>query len=146
MENILLYGLIGLGIIVIILSVLIFILSKRIKSLSSGNKTSSLESIIIENNKLAKKNTKKQIDNAKKIMHLKTGLTRTIQNISIVRFDAIGDSGGMQSFAIGLTDMHKTGIVISSMYTRGGMKVFAKEIIKGESKHKLTEEEKQVIS
>ena len=58
----------------------------------------------------------------------------------------MGDSGGQQSFAIGLTDSYKNGIVISSMYTRGSMNVFAKEIIKGTSKQKLTEEEKQAIN
>lgn len=146
MENTLLYGTIGLAIIVIILAVWIYTLSKKITKLSAGKKTSSLESIIIENNELAKKTKQRQKDNTEKIMRLKNELAKTIQNVSVVRFDALGDSGGMQSFAIGLTDSHKTGIVISSMYTRNQMKVFAKEITKGESKHTLTDEEKQAIA
>jgi hypothetical protein len=145
MENTLIYGMIALLVLIIILAIWIFILSNKIKNLSAGKNGLSLEDIINENNKLVKKTKQRQKDNSEKITHIKSELLKTVQNISVVRFDALGDAGGKQSFAIGLTDAHKNGVVISSMYTRGSMNVFAKEIIKGESKHKLTEEEKKVI-
>ncbi|MCD5390164.1 MAG: DUF4446 family protein [Candidatus Pacebacteria bacterium] len=146
MENTLLYGIVGLGILLIALTVWTYILTKKIKDLSAGKKASSLESIIIENNDLIKKTKRRQKENTEKITHLKSELLKTIRDVSVVRFDALGDSGGKQSFAIGLTDAHKNGVVISSMYTRGSMNVFAKKIIKGTSKHNLTDEEKQVIN
>jgi hypothetical protein len=145
MENILIYGIIVLFVLVTILIIWIFILSKKMKKLMSGKNGDSLEEIIYENNNLIKKTRQGQKDNNEKIMQLKSEILKTVQNISVVRFDALGDIGGKQSFAIGFTDAYKNGVVISSMYTRGSMNVFAKEIIKGESKHKLTEEEKKVI-
>ncbi|MGB0925346.1 MAG: DUF4446 family protein, partial [Minisyncoccia bacterium] len=85
-------------------------------------------------------------DHHEHIVQLRNKLAKTIQNVSVVRFDALQDSGGMQSFAIGLTDSHKNGVVISSMYTRDRMNVFAKEITEGTSKHTLTDEETQAIN
>ncbi len=146
MENILLYGIIALSILIIIFGIILFNLSKKLKKLSSGKSTKSLESIIINNNELSKELAKKQEFHSMEITYLKSQLEKTIQHISVVRFDALGDSGGQQSFAIGLTDSHKNGIVISSMYTRNQMRIFAKEITDGESRHKLTDEEKQVIN
>lgn len=146
MENILLYGIIILTFVVIILIILFFKLSKRLKKISAGKNASSLENIIIENNELIQKIEQRQTEHTEKIKHIELELTKTIKNISVVRFDALGDLGGKQSFAIGLTDSNKTGVVISSMYTRGSMNVFAKEITKGISKHNLTNEEKQVIN
>ncbi len=146
MENILVYMTIGLGVIVIALFFWILYLSKKIRKMSNGKNSESLESIIIENNELGKTMRQKHENIEQNIIQLKSELAKTIKNISIVRFDALGDASGMQSFAIGLTDSYKNGIVISSMYTRDRMSVFAKEIIKGESNHKLTEEEKQAIT
>lgn len=146
MENILVYTTIGLILALIGLTIWILILSKRIKKLSAGENSKSLESIITENNKLGKEMKLKHKNIEQNIIQLKSDLAKTIKNISIIRFDALGDASGMQSFAIGLTDSYKNGIVISSMYTRDRMSVFAKEITKGESVHKLTNEEKQAIT
>jgi biopolymer transport protein ExbB/TolQ len=145
MENTLIYGMIALLVLIITLAIWIFILSKRIKNLNAGKNGKSLEKIIYENNELIKETRQTQKNNSKNIENLESEILKTVRNISVVRFDALGDAGGKQSFAIGLTDAYKNGVVISSMYTRGSMNVFAKEIIKGESKHKLTEEEKKVI-
>ena len=55
--------------------------------------------------------------------------------------------GGNQSFAIALLDGHNNGLVISSLYTREGTRIYAKPIIKGNSpRHPLTEEEKKAIA
>ena len=59
---------------------------------------------------------------------------------------AFGDIGGDQSFALALLDGKNSGIVISSLHTREGTRIYSKPIIKGESeKYTLTEEEKQAI-
>jgi len=146
MENLLLYIIIGLFALIVSLGIWVFILEQRIKKITLGKDAQSLEEIITETHALSLKNKQLQEDNAMQITHLRTEIAKSIQNISIVRFDALKDAGGMQSFAIALTDSHKTGVVISSMYTRDRMNVFAKEIIHGESKHTLTQEEKKVIN
>ena len=146
MENILMYGMITLTILVIALGIWILKLSKKIKKLTYGKDVKSLESTIIETNELVKKLKDSQVDQHTHIVKINGELGKTIQSVPIVRFDALKDMGGRQSFAIGLVDSHKNGVVISSMYTRNHVNVFAKEIVHGESKHTLTEEEKKVIN
>ncbi len=146
MENILLYMVISLIILMIILIIYVYKLSKIIKKLSYGKDGKSLEEIIYENNKLSKKIVKEQKIESNDINKLKSDISNTIQNISVIRFDALKNSGGLQSFSIGLTDNNKNGVVISSMYTRDHTNIFAKEIINGKSKHTLTEEEKMAIN
>lgn len=146
MENLLPYILIGLGIMVIILAVFVGLLAERVKKLSAGKNAESLESIITETNALAHELKQTGKEHHEHIIDLRNKLAKTIQNISVIRFDALKDSGGMQSFAIGLTDSHKNGVVISSMYARDRMNVFAKEITNGTSKHRLTAEETEAIN
>lgn len=119
---------------------------KRLKKLTAGKNAASLEEIIKTNNAIlgALKKTTNEQDLT--IENLQKKIQNSIQNIKIERFDALKDGGGQQSFAIGLTDENKNGVVISSMYTRDRMNVFAKSIVKGTSKHTLTEEEKIVIN
>ncbi len=146
MENILLYVMILIIVILITLIIWVFIISKKLKKLSAGKNSKSLESVIIENNNLTKNIKERQIMMENSIKNLELAIAKTIQNISVVRFDAVKNSGGLQSFAVGLTDNNKNGVVISSMYTRDHINVFAKEIINGRSKYTLTEEEKMTIN
>lgn len=70
---------------------------------------------------------------------------KSIQKSAIVRYNPFKDMGGEQSFTIALLDAKNSGIVISSLFTREGTRVYTKLIIQGESKNQLTEEEKQAI-
>ena len=145
MEHLLWYIIIFLGILMLVLFFLYGKMLKKLNTLSGGKSAKSLEAIIKENHMLLNQLEREKERQEQKNISMEKTLASTIQHISMVRFDALGDSGGKQSFALGLMDGHKNGVVISSMYTRGSMNIFAKEIIAGDSKHKLTEEEKQVI-
>lgn len=68
-----------------------------------------------------------------------------IQKISIVRFNPFKDVGGNQSFSIALLDASKSGVVITSLYTREGNRVYAKPVKNGQSEYLLSEEEKKAI-
>jgi hypothetical protein len=71
---------------------------------------------------------------------------KSIHKVGIIRFNPFKDIGGDQSFALALLDGKNSGIVISSLHTREGTRIYSKPIIKGESeKYTLTEEEKQAI-
>jgi len=70
---------------------------------------------------------------------------KSVQKVGVVRFNPFKDTGGDQSFAIALLDASDSGLVISSLYTRDGVRVFSKAIEKGKSKYQLSEEEKQAI-
>jgi len=69
----------------------------------------------------------------------------SIQKVGIVRFNPFSDIGGDQSFSIALLNGNGNGIVITSLYSRGGNRIFAKPIEKGNSKYPLSTEEKEAI-
>jgi len=69
-----------------------------------------------------------------------------LYKVGVVRFNPFKDVGGDQSFAIALLNGKNNGIVISSLFTREGTRIYSKSILSGKSeKHPLTEEEEQAI-
>ncbi len=69
-----------------------------------------------------------------------------IQKIGLVRFNPFKDTGGDQSFALALIDTYDTGIVISALHSRSGMRWYAKRVVKGSGhEYDLSDEEKQAI-
>lgn len=70
----------------------------------------------------------------------------SIHKVAIIRFNPFGDIGGDQSFSVAFLDGKNSGVVISSLHTKEGTRVYAKPVDKGEAeKYPLTEEEKKVI-
>jgi hypothetical protein len=71
---------------------------------------------------------------------------RGLHKVAMIRFNPFKDLGGDQSFSIALLNGKNNGIVISSLHTREGTRVYSKAISSGKSeKHPLTEEEEQVV-
>lgn len=69
-----------------------------------------------------------------------------MQKTHVTRFNPFeGGEGGNTSFAMALLDKSDTGIVISSLQTREGTKIYAKGITEGQSEMPLTAEEKRTI-
>ena len=144
--NALTISIIVLGCITISLLVVVILLSKKISKLTRGKNAQSLEEIIVENNKLGHEIKEKLKNQELRIIEMKKDAMRNIQNIGVVRFNPFKETGGSQSFAIAMTDKQNNGVIISSLYTRDRVNVFAKPITKGESEYKLTEEEKAALN
>jgi hypothetical protein len=72
--------------------------------------------------------------------------SKSIHKVGMIRFNPFKDLGGNQSFALALLDGKNSGIVISSLHTREGTRIYSKSIQNSECKeHNLTEEEKSAI-
>lgn len=90
---------------------------------------------------------KKEIEKiSKEIEILKKENLSNIQKVGIVRFNPFKEMGGNQSFSIAILDGKDNGIVITSLYTREGSRVFGKPIKNGKSEYVLLEEEKEAIN
>ena len=80
-----------------------------------------------------------------KVYYLSLSLPKIIENsyqkMSLVRYNPFADTGGDLSFSLALLDLTDTGFVITGIHGRGVDRIYAKEIIKGKSKHNLSEEE-----
>ncbi len=72
-------------------------------------------------------------------------LEKTVSFVGMVRFNAFPDIGGEQSFSLALLDRNKDGVIISNLYGRQDMRVYAKMVREGKGERKLSEEERKAI-
>jgi len=74
-------------------------------------------------------------------------LENTIQGIETMRFNPFKRDGigGNQSFASSFIDKKGNGVILSSLYSRDRVSVFAKPIKNWNSEHELSKEEKEIL-
>ncbi len=70
----------------------------------------------------------------------------SVQHIGLVRFNPFGDVGGDQSFAVALLDGNHDGVILSSIYSRNGVRIYAKFVQAGTASHTLSDEEEAAIA
>jgi hypothetical protein len=68
-----------------------------------------------------------------------------ITQLSVVRYDAMGEMTGRQSSSIALLDSHGTGVVLSSILHREQARLYAKPITAGQSEFDLSPEEHEAL-
>lgn len=74
-------------------------------------------------------------------------LKKSVQSVHTVRynpFPGTGD-GGKQSFATAFLTEEGDGVVVSTLYSRDHVSVFAKPVMKLKTEHQLSEEEAEAI-
>jgi len=118
---------------------------KRLKRFFVGKKAKDLEDTIIalEGNLADLKKAKEEHE--KELILINAKLKKSIRGLETIRFNPFPDQGSNQSFAIGLLNEEGDGVVLSSLYSRERMSVFAKPIKKGKSEYELTAEEKETL-
>ncbi len=129
----------------LILSIKLFLTTKRIKKFTRGGKITDLENVIKKYVNEAK-NMSNNIENNNNL--IKTILDKTSNlkgNVEIIRYNAFGEEGQDLSYSIAFLDEKKNGVVITSIYNRGESSTYAKPIIEGNSKYKLSREELMVL-
>jgi hypothetical protein len=118
---------------------------RRLTSLFAGKESQNLEELLrtIKDTALDAEQSVKALE-----AHVRTvegRLQRSVQKVQMVRFNPFKDSGSDQSFAVAFLDEKNTGAILSSIYSREGVRVYAKPITKGESQYPLSEEETDVL-
>ena len=94
--------------------------------------------------RLTKVETK--LEEIKPRLQIVEGLSKiSVQKVGFLRFNPFQDTGGDNSFVIALLDRENNGILVSSLYTRGGVRVYGKSVGQGKSKQPLSEEEQKVL-
>lgn len=120
-------------------------LKKRLKTLFNGSKATDLEGVMFEAIKRQKNSENEIKKNQQTIKRIEKIARNSIQRVGVIRYNPFKDTGGDQSFAIALLDSENNGVIISSLYSREGSRIYSKPIKQGKSKYPLTEEEKKVI-
>ena len=96
---------------------------------------------------------KAQNDNKKAIEMLSENYARIdkegqfhIQKVGLLRFNPFKDTGGDQSFILSLVDNNDTGVIISGLYSRSGVRWYAKKVQNGRGvEHELSDEERKAL-
>ncbi|MBI2334405.1 DUF4446 family protein, partial [Candidatus Daviesbacteria bacterium] len=68
-----------------------------------------------------------------------------VQKVALLRYNPYGDTGGNLSFSAALLDGKGSGIVVTSLHSRSGTRVFAKSISAGKAEQNLSEEEQETL-
>lgn len=145
LEEIALYFLIGINILLILWLTRLEIKGKDIELFKDKkglrNKIDSIEEKI---------NELQQFSNevVDKFNLMEDKLKDSVQNIEVVRFNPFKENGvgGDQSFATTLLNKKGKGVIMSSLYNRDKVSVFAKPVENWQSKYELSEEEIRVLN
>lgn len=138
----------GVGAIGLLLIGLIIHLEIKLSRLLKGKDAKTLEDTIVSTDSRVKKleQSKSEIENYLKTVEIR--LKKSVQGVETIRFNAFkgtGEGGG-QSFATALVNEKGDGVVISSLYSRDRMSIFAKPVKNLKSEYELTEEERNSLS
>jgi hypothetical protein len=145
-------AIVGLGLIVLLLLLLtvlqarrIGVLRRRLDGLTRGAEGKSLDAVLDAHlDKVFA--VARELDEltARAAVQEAVG-RRSIQRVGLVRFNPFEDTGGNQSFAIALLDAAGSGVVVSSLHSRTGTRVYAKAVTDGRSDGALSEEESDAL-
>ncbi len=126
-------------------AVWVFITEKRLKRFFLGKKAKDLEDTIVNLEQEISKLHKTKEEMQKNIATIQTKQKKSICGLETVRFNPFPDQGSNQSFAISMLNENGDGVVVSSLYARERMSVFAKPVKNGKSEYELSTEEKEVL-
>ncbi len=138
----------ALAILVLILIADVFCLRWKVRKLLRGKNNENLGDALKVIDKDLKEMASFKGEMEKYLLNLEKRVRRSTQSTETVRFNAFrGDStGGYQSFATAFLNEDGDGALISSLYSRERVSVFAKPITKFNPEIELSEEEKTALA
>lgn len=130
---------------VIVLGARLWRMERRLRAIFEGKDAKNLEDVfaLLRKEVMEARRSLQSLD--ERVAEARGKLRGSVQNVGIVRFNPFRDAGGDQSFCIALLDETRTGVVISSLYARDGVRVYGKPVIAGVSTYTLSAEERQAI-
>lgn len=137
-----------LAVVILSLSVWLFMVERRLRKLLAGKNAQSLEGVIGTLGADIRALEKFRDETSEYLKKAEVRLRRSIQGVETIRFNAFKGTGegGNQSFAIALLSENGDGAVVSSLYSRDRMSVYAKPVRSFASEHGMTDEEHEVIA
>ncbi len=142
-DNLIIYLLLGL---IGLLALWIATLEWRLKKVFRGHQISSLETVITDLGQAVDEIMDKGKNDDRLFEDIYRRFKTVLQRCHTVRFNPFADQGGNQSFATAIMDEDGDGVVISSLYSRDKVSVYAKPLQKFSSVHELSKEETEAIA
>jgi hypothetical protein len=69
----------------------------------------------------------------------------SVQKVGFLRFNPFQDIGGDASFVLVMLNRQNDGVIITSLYMREGIRIYAKKVEAGKTKQRLSQEEEKVL-
>lgn len=145
-----LYTLIAVSFCVLIVVILFFWiwrLEKRIKKILGSGTGKDIEAAIVENHRkiIGLEKSAKLISEENRAINAK--LKKSIRSIETVRFNPFrgAEVGGNQSFSSAFLNEDGDGLILSGLYLRDRVSVYAKPLKNLQTEFELTDEEKTAV-
>jgi len=140
------YFLIIPAVLALALIIWLTLLTIRLNRFMRGRKAKNLEGAIIEiiENLQILESATERIEN--RLTQFDERLKHKVHHVKTVRFNPFADQGGNHSFATALLDEEGSGVVLSSLYSRERVNVYAKPVQKLTSDYELSREEKLALT
>lgn len=121
-------------------------LEKKLALFFSGKNAKTLEAVLTEQLGRTRELDQEIQELFDALEKLRTLGLKSLHKHAVLRFNPFKEVGSNQSFSVALLDGDDSGVIISSLHTREGTRVYAKPVQKGkDAGFPFTEEEKNVI-
>lgn len=149
-SEIFIFCMLGINILFLILYIINIIKLKKInknynafmKKIGNGNNLEDMLKRYINDVEQLEKNTNKIYTYCKE---LEDNISVCIQKIGIIRYNAFKDTGSDLSFALALLDNKNNGVILNGIYSREMSNIYAKQVVNGQCKSRMSEEEQQAL-
>lgn len=137
----------GLGLVMmfVIQSLQVSRLKRRIEQLTGGVEGGDLESVLGEHLESVHQVGRELDELTARMAVVESAARHFFSREGLVRFNPFPDAGGNQSFALALLDESDDGIIVSSLHSRTGTRIYAKAVIGGKADTSLSAEEQEAI-
>lgn len=124
----------------------LFFLFRRFSKLTAGTKGERLDQVLATLSADFEKEHQSHRQIEKEIAEIKSQLPRHLQKISLVRFNPFTGTGGNQSFSLAILDGGNSGLIVTSLHSRDGTRLYTKPVASGKSQGELSKEEQTALS
>lgn len=116
-------------------------LTTRLDAFLQGRDGQSLEPLLAKHGAAIEEQARAIGDLVKATEYLHRALQTAVRKVSFERYNPFPGLGGNQSFTFVMLNAHNTGVVMTSLHSREGTRVYAKAIRDGTPLQQLSDEE-----
>jgi hypothetical protein len=120
-------------------------LKHRIEQLTGGVEGGDLEAVLGEHLESVHQVGRDLDELTARMAVVESAARHFFSREGLVRFNPFPDAGGNQSFALALLDESDDGVIVSSLHSRTGTRIYAKAVTNGKADTSLSAEEQQAI-
>ena len=146
------FFLIGLAVLLLIFLILLIVqtvrigkLNKRLASFMKGKDGKSLEETLIHRLEQIDDVSRQNEENKRNIKKINAKMKNTFCRCGIVKYDAFNESGGKLSFVITLLDEKKDGFILNVVHAHDGSYSYIKDVVAGNPIVNLGTEEEESL-